>query len=88
MEASLRRPPPQRIFLLNCFQREGQAAWLVESAMAGSRAAALPGCCGIVLGVNSDAPATHARQGYADAYVRKFRAGANEYDDLILAKSL
>ena len=41
-----------------------------------------------VFGGNSRAIAFYARQGYAEAGVRKFRVGANEYDDLVLARSL
>ena len=41
-----------------------------------------------VFGANSRAIAFYARQGYVEAGVRKFRVGANEYDDLVLARSL
>lgn len=41
-----------------------------------------------VFGVNSRVIAFYARQGYVEAGVQKFRVGANEYDDLVLAGSL
>lgn len=41
-----------------------------------------------VFGGNSRAIAFYARQGYVEAGVQKFRVGAKEYDDLILARSL
>ena len=41
-----------------------------------------------VFGGNARAIAFYARQGYVEAGVRKFRVGANEYDDLVLARAL
>lgn len=39
-------------------------------------------------GAKSRAIASYARQGYVEAGARKFRVGANEYDDLVLARAL
>ena len=41
-----------------------------------------------MFGGNARAIAFYARQGYVEAGVRKFRVGANEYDDLVLARAL
>jgi ribosomal protein S18 acetylase RimI-like enzyme len=78
----------KRIYLLNRFHGTGLGAKLMTTAM---EAAADAGFTRMLLGVfggNSRAIAFYARQGYAEAGVRKFRVGANEYDDLVLAKAL
>lgn len=78
----------KRIYLLNRFHGTGIGANLMTTAM---EAAAQAGFTRMLLGVfggNSRALAFYARQGYAEAGVRKFRVGANEYDDLVLARPL
>lgn len=78
----------KRIYVLNRFHGTGLGAKLMTTAM---DAAAQAGFTRMLLGVfggNSRAIAFYARQGYAEAGVRKFRVGANEYDDLVLARAL
>ena len=78
----------KRIYLLNRFHGTGVGAKLMTTAI---EAAAQAGFTRMLLGVfggNSRALAFYARQGYAEAGVRKFKVGANEYDDLVLARSL
>ncbi|MDP3853579.1 GNAT family N-acetyltransferase [Phenylobacterium sp.] len=78
----------KRIYLLNRFHGTGLGAKLMTTAM---EAAAHEGFTRMLLGVfggNSRAIAFYARQGYVEAGVRKFRVGANEYDDLVLARAL
>jgi diamine N-acetyltransferase len=78
----------KRIYLLNRFHGTGVGAKLMTAVL---EAAAQAGFTRMLLGVfggNSRAMAFYARQGYAEAGVRKFRVGANEYDDLVLARSL
>ncbi|MFN3515157.1 MAG: GNAT family N-acetyltransferase [Phenylobacterium sp.] len=78
----------KRIYLLNRFHGSGLGARLMTTAM---DKAAKTGFTRMLLGVfggNSRAIAFYARQGYAEAGVRKFRVGSNEYDDLVLARPL
>jgi len=78
----------KRIYLLNRFHGTGLGAKLMTTAM---EAAAQAGFTRMLLGVfggNSRAITFYARQGYVEAGVRKFRVGANEYDDLVLARAL
>ena len=78
----------KRIYLLHRFHGTGLGARLMETAL---NAAASAGFTRMLLGVfggNSRAIAFYARQGYVEAGVRKFQVGENEYDDLVLARSL
>ena len=78
----------KRIYVLNRFHGTGLGAKLMTTAI---DSASSDGFTRMLLGVfggNSRAIAFYARQGYAEAGVRKFRVGANEYDDLVLARSL
>jgi len=78
----------KRIYLLSRFQGGGVGARLMDVAVAAARKA---GACRVWLGVygeNASALAFYARQGFAQAGVRKFQVGANTYDDLVLAKDL
>jgi len=78
----------KRIYLLNRFHGGGLGARLMETAL---ESAAKAGFTRMLLGVfggNARAIAFYARQGYVEAGVRRFRVGANEYDDLVLARSL
>ena len=78
----------KRIYLLSRFQRGGVGARLMATAL---DAAKIAGARRVLLGVygeNASAIAFYARQGFAEAGVRKFQVGANTYDDLVLAKDL
>src|SRR3990167_2590985 len=78
----------KRIYLLNRFHGTGLGAKLMTTAM---DAAAQAGFTRMLLGVfggNSRAIAFYARQGYVEAGGRKFRVGATEYDDLVLARGV
>jgi ribosomal protein S18 acetylase RimI-like enzyme len=78
----------KRIYLLSRFQGAGVGAQLMNVALGAARAA---GAGRVLLGVygdNAAAIAFYARQGFTRAGVRKFRVGANTYDDLVLARSL
>lgn len=78
----------KRIYLLNRFHGTGLGGKLMATAL---DSAARAGFTRMLLGVfggNSRAIAFYARQGYVEAGVRKFRVGANEYDDLVLARAL
>lgn len=78
----------KRIYLLSRFQGGGVGARLMATALEAARQA---GARRILLGVygeNRDAIAFYARQGFAEAGVRKFQVGANTYDDLVLAKGV
>jgi len=78
----------RRIYLLNRFHGAGLGARLMASAMDAAKAGGFSRMLLSVFGANARAIAFYARQGYAEAGVRKFRVGANEYDDLVLARSL
>ena len=78
----------KRIYLLNRFHGTGLGGRLMATAL---ESAAQAGFTRMLLGVfggNARAIAFYARQGYVEAGVRKFRVGANEYDDLVLARAL
>lgn len=78
----------KRIYLLHRFQGGGTGAALMAAAEA---AACADGFDRLLLGVyskNAQALGFYARQGFTQAGVRTFRVGANDYDDLVLAKSL
>lgn len=78
----------KRIYLLNRFHGTGLGGRLMATAL---DSAAHAGFTRMLLGVfggNARAIAFYARQGYVEAGVRKFRVGANEYDDLVLARAL
>jgi GNAT superfamily N-acetyltransferase len=78
----------KRIYLLNRFHGTGLGARLMTTAIEGAAAAGFTRMLLGVFGGNSRAIAFYARQGYAEAGVRKFRVGAHEYDDLVLARDL
>lgn len=78
----------KRIYLLSRFQGGGVGARLMATAV---EAAKTSGARRVLLGVwreNAQAIAFYARQGFAEAGVRRFQVGANTYDDLVLAKDL
>ncbi|WP_068877259.1 MULTISPECIES: GNAT family N-acetyltransferase [unclassified Phenylobacterium] len=78
----------KRIYLLSRFQGGGVGARLMATAI---DAAKTLGARRVLLGVygeNASAIAFYARQGFAEAGVRKFQVGANTYDDLVLARAV
>ncbi|HEY8572208.1 GNAT family N-acetyltransferase [Phenylobacterium sp.] len=78
----------KRIYLLHRFHGTGLGAGLMAMA---ANAARQRGAERLLLGVyggNTRAMAFYARQGFAPAGERKFKVGANEYDDLVLARAL
>ena len=74
--------------MLSPYKGVGLGARLMTTALEAARAAGAPRVLLGVHGENRAAQAFYARQGFAQAGVRKFRVGANTYDDLVLAKSL
>ena len=78
----------KRIYLLSRFQGGGVGARLMDVAVATARKAGARRIWLGVYGENASAIAFYARQGFAQAGVRKFQVGANTYDDLVLAKDL
>jgi GNAT superfamily N-acetyltransferase len=78
----------KRIYLLHRFQGGGSGAGLLAATEAAARA---DGFERLLLGVysqNAQALGFYARQGFSQVGVRTFRVGANDYDDLVLAKAL
>ncbi len=78
----------KRIYVLATLKGGGLGAKLMGLAVEAARAA---GARRVLLGVHGENTAAHAfyaRQGYTRAGVRKFRVGANDYDDLVLALAL
>lgn len=78
----------KRIYVLATLKGGGLGAKLMAVAVEAARAA---GAKRVLLGVHHDNTAAHAfyaRQGYTQAGARKFRVGANDYDDLVLALAL
>jgi diamine N-acetyltransferase len=78
----------KRIYLLHRFHGSGVGAGLMEAAVEAARAA---GARRLLLGVhggNARALAFYARQGFETAGTRRFKVGANLYDDLVLARAL
>ena len=78
----------KRIYLLHRFQGGGTGAALLAAVEAAARE---DGFDRLLLGVyskNDPALGFYARQGFTPVGVRTFRVGANDYDDLVLAKPL
>lgn len=78
----------KRIYLLSKFQGGGVGARLMGVASEAARAAGARRLWLGVYGENASAIGFYARQGFAQAGVRKFQVGANTYDDLVLARDL
>ena len=78
----------KRIYLLHRFQGTGLGGRLMSAALEHSQQKGFTSMLLGVYGGNARAIAFYARQGYVEAGVRKFRVGANEYDDLVLARTL
>ena len=75
----------KRIYVLNRFHGAGLGAKSMTTAMESAASDSFTRILLGVFGVNSRAITLYARQGYVEAGVQKFRVGANEYDDLVLA---
>lgn len=78
----------RRIYVLARFQGAGAGARLMAEAIAAGKRR---GAARLWLGVKADnlpAQGFYARQGFVQAGVRRFRVGANTYDDLVLALGL
>jgi diamine N-acetyltransferase len=78
----------KRIYLLHRFHGSGVGAGLMAAAVESARQAGARRLLLGVYGQNVRALAFYARQGFVEAGVRKFRVGANEYDDVVLARDL
>lgn len=78
----------KRIYLLHRFQGGGTGGALLRMAV---EAATTAGFTRLLLSVYSENPNAigfYARQGFSPAGAHKFRVGAVDYDDLILARGL
>jgi ribosomal protein S18 acetylase RimI-like enzyme len=78
----------KRIYLLRGFHGGGLGGRMMRTVI---EAAAATGFKRLLLSVysrNDQAIGFYARQGFAQAGVQKFRVGDNDYDDLVLARSL
>jgi ribosomal protein S18 acetylase RimI-like enzyme len=78
----------KRIYTLSRYHGSGLGRRLLAAATEGARG---QGAKRLLLGVyggNDRAMAFYLRQGFTQVGVRKFRVGANVYDDLVLARSL
>jgi ribosomal protein S18 acetylase RimI-like enzyme len=78
----------KRIYVLHRCHGGGVGARLMAAAAETAQAA---GAGRLLLGVKRDntlALAFYARQGFETIGVRRFRVGANEYDDLVLARAV
>ncbi|HEY8616400.1 GNAT family N-acetyltransferase [Phenylobacterium sp.] len=78
----------KRIYALHRFHGSGLGPRLMAAAIEGAQAA---GASRLLLGANRDngrALAFYARRGFVQVGERRFKVGANEYDDVVLARSL
>lgn len=78
----------RRIYLLHRFHGRGTGARLMDAAVQAARQGGHSRLLLSVFTKNPNAIAFYARQGFTQAGVRKFRVGSNDYDDLVLARSL
>jgi ribosomal protein S18 acetylase RimI-like enzyme len=78
----------RRIYLLNPFHGGGFGAQMMRTAITAATAAGFDRLLLSVFSENARALAFYARQGFTQAGVQKFRVGANDYDDLVLALRL
>lgn len=78
----------KRIYLLHRFHGTGVGAGLMEASVEEARARGAPRLLLGVYGGNERAIAFYARQGFAVVGERKFKVGANVYDDLVLARPI
>ena len=78
----------RRIYLLHRFHGGGTGARLLDVAVQAAREAGHSRLLLSVFTKNPNAISFYARQGFTQAGVRKFRVGANDYGDLVLARRL
>ena len=78
----------KRIYLMAKFQGGGVGARMMAAAVERAQARGARRLWLAVWGQNANAIGFYARQGFIQAGVRKFRVGANTYDDLVLARDL
>lgn len=78
----------RRIYLLRRFQGGGMGAALLATAVAAATQAGFTRLLLSVFSENATARAFYARQGFGPAGAHKFRVGAIDYDDLVLAREL
>jgi ribosomal protein S18 acetylase RimI-like enzyme len=78
----------KRLYLLHRFHGGGTGAALMGAVVEAAEAAGFRRLLLGVYGENAAAIAFYARQGFAQAGVRKFQVGAQVYDDLVLARRL
>lgn len=78
----------RRIYLLSPFQGGGLGARMMRTAVEAAKAAGFERLLLSVYSENAQAMEFYARQGFSQAGVQKFRVGANDYDDLVLALRL
>jgi ribosomal protein S18 acetylase RimI-like enzyme len=78
----------RRIYLLTPFQGGGMGAHMMRTVIEAATAAGFERLLLSVFSENGQALGFYARQGFTQAGVQKFRVGANDYDDLVLALRL
>lgn len=78
----------RRIYVLSPFRGAGLGARLMATAVDAARARGARRLLLGVYGENGPAMTFYARQGYVQAGTRRFRAGTNDYDDLVLSLTL
>lgn len=78
----------RRIYLLRGFHGGGLGARMMRTAIEAATAAGFARLLLSVYSRNDQAIGFYARQGFVQVGVQKFRVGANDYDDLVLARSL
>lgn len=78
----------KRIYLLHRFHGGGTGKRLLDAVVRAARDGGFTRLLLSVYSKNPNAIAFYARQGFTQAGVRKFWIGSNDYDDLVLARSL
>ncbi|HEX5377859.1 MAG TPA: GNAT family N-acetyltransferase [Phenylobacterium sp.] len=78
----------RRIYLLKPFHGGGLGARMMRTVIEAAEAAGFERLLLSVYSQNAQALDFYARQGFTQAGVQKFRVGANDYDDLVLARGL
>lgn len=78
----------RRIYVLRPFHGGGLGARMMRTAIDAARATGFDRLLLSVFSENAQALGFYARQGFTQAGVQKFRVGANDYDDLVLALAL
>lgn len=78
----------RRIYVLSPFHGGGLGARMMRTVIEAATAAGYDRLLLSVYSHNTQALGFYARQGFTPAGVQKFRVGANDYDDLVLARAL